>query len=129
MLFCLGENPAIFKVMVPQSIPIRQSSMRNNMSSELESTRKRVCHEASRWRWSRRTISSTQIKMQRRDLDFLVQMVFPHGLQRSGLFSVTVVIGNPVGPYFSCSMAVPIPSRQFSGFILDSRSRSATLLF
>lgn len=60
---------------------------------------------------------------------FLVQMVFPHGLQRIVLCSVTVMIGNPAWPYFSCSMAVPIPSRQFSGFILDSKRRSATILF
>jgi len=41
--FRLNENASSFEVMVPQSIPVRQSSMRNNMSSELESTRKRVC--------------------------------------------------------------------------------------
>ncbi len=38
--------------------------------------------------------------MQRRDLDFLVQMGFPHGLQRIGLCSVALVIGNPAGSIF-----------------------------
>ena len=37
--FCLNENSSSFEVMVPETIPIRQSPMRNNMSSELESTR------------------------------------------------------------------------------------------